>query len=156
IDFGQSDIQQYGERWGQRSVTFVHPVDLGGGFTSEGITNPTVVLPPFREFTNNFPESARARSSPRRDPAPGPGPGDGPPPAEPSTARTNETAEAGTNAVAASEHERRPREGEFRPRRPPWLRGMSESEYQSLLEKRAVHGLVLAMSVESLHAASNR
>jgi signal transduction histidine kinase len=33
---------------------------------------------------------------------------------------------------------------------------MSESEYQSLLEKRAVHGLVLAMSVESLHAASNR
>jgi signal transduction histidine kinase len=33
---------------------------------------------------------------------------------------------------------------------------MSESEYQSLLEKRAVHGLVLAMSIESFRAASTR
>jgi len=33
---------------------------------------------------------------------------------------------------------------------------MDDKEYQSLLEKRAVHDLVLAMSTESFQAASTR
>jgi signal transduction histidine kinase len=149
IDFDQRDILQQGERWGQRSVTFVNPVDLGSRLSSEGATNPTVVLPPFREFTNAFPERARRHAPPE------------PPPGEPP--RTNSIGSVTTNALGeritnapVAEREGRPREGEPPPRRPPWLRGMSESEYQSLLEKRALHGLVLAMSIESFQAASTR
>src|SRR6185436_12433781 len=41
-------------------------------------------------------------------------------------------------------------------RRPPWLRGMEEKDYQSMLEKRSLHGLVLAMSTESFYAATTR
>lgn len=150
IDFDQKDILQQGERWGQRSVTFVNPVDLGR-LSSEGATNPTVVLPPFRDFTNNFPERSR-----RREPPPEPPPGEPPPPKATGSVVTNEAGDVVTNAAVVTERERRPREGESRPRRPPWLRGMSESEYQSLLKKRAVHGLVLAMSIESFQAASIR
>jgi signal transduction histidine kinase len=36
------------------------------------------------------------------------------------------------------------------------MRGLSETEYQSLVEKRSLHDLVLAMSIESFHAASDR
>jgi len=147
IDFGQNDVLQQGERWGPRTVTFVNPVDLGGRLSSEGATNPTVVLPPFREFTNNFPERAR-----RHEPPPEPPSNE---PAQPtvSSVSTNESGERVTNTSALAA---RPRESGSRPRRPPWLRGMSESEYQALLEKRAVHGLVLAMSVESFRTASAR
>jgi len=151
IDFDQKDILQQGERWGQRSVTFVNPVDLGSRLSSEGATNPTVVLPPFRDFTNGFPERAR-----RHEPPPEPPPNEPPRPSLMSSVTTNEAGERVTNTAASTEREGRPRDGESRPRRPPWLRGMSETEYQSLLEKRAVHGLVLAMSIESLRAASTR
>jgi signal transduction histidine kinase len=36
------------------------------------------------------------------------------------------------------------------------LRGLSESDYRSLIEKNTLHDLVLAMSIESFHAASTR
>ncbi len=38
-------------------------------------------------------------------------------------------------------------------RRPFWLRGMDDKEYQALMETRAVHGLVIGMSTESVQAA---
>ena len=41
------------------------------------------------------------------------------------------------------------RERERRPRRPFWARGLSDQEYQALIEKRELHGLALAMSTES-------
>ncbi len=145
IDFEQHEILQKGERWGFRTVTFVNPVDLGISLTSEG-TNPTVVLPPMRSFTNSMREGPR----PRREPPPetegsnavhiGASPGEG----------------ANSNAAAPADPEGRPREREARPRRPFWLRGMSDQEYQALMEKRALHGLAIAMSTESLQAAANR
>jgi len=48
------------------------------------------------------------------------------------------------------------REGSGRSRRPPWLRGLGEAEFQSLMQKRALHGLVIGMSTETFEAASTR
>jgi signal transduction histidine kinase len=154
IEFALKDVLQQGERWGARSVTFVNPVDLGASLNQEGAANPTVVLPsPPQGYTNRFPEGFRSRPAPRREP--GPESGEEPPPPPPGS-RLAETNAASTNAPAWAGREGRPREGEFRPRRPPWLRGMSEAEYQALLESRSLHGLVLAISTESIHAAATR
>src|SRR5262249_12935995 len=43
-----------------------------------------------------------------------------------------------------------------RPRLPFFLRNMPEKDYQSLIEKRAVHGLVMTMSTESFQVAATR
>ena len=154
IDFSQRDILQQGEHWGQRNVTFVNPVDLGSTVTWEGGTNPTVVLPRMREFTNAFPD-ARGRPSARPEPGGAPAPrGEAPPPPENETAALA-TTQGVTNAVRP-ELDGRPREPGGRPRRRPWLRGLSDEEYQSLVEKRALHDLVLAMSISSFQAASAR
>ena len=151
IDFSQRDILQQGEHWGQRNVTFVNPVDLGSTVTWEGGTNPTVVLPPMREFTNTFPD-ARTRPPGRFERGggePPPPPPEGETPSPPST-------QAFSNNVRLETNGRPAREPGGRPRRPPWLRGLSEGEYQSLVEKRALHDLVLAMSISSFQAASAR
>jgi len=145
IDFEQKDIVQEGERWGRQSVTLINPVDLGVILASEGGTNPTVVLPgppPRDPSTTNHDDG---RTFPRR----GPRPED----AGSSNALANVD---NTNPAIRGDGADRSREGRSRPRRPPWLRGMDETEYQALLEKRALHGLVLAMSTESFNAASTR
>jgi signal transduction histidine kinase len=146
IDFEQRDILQKGERWGNRSVTFINPVNLGASLTEEGGTNPTVILPPFRSMTNSFREPGR--QFPRREPSPPP----------PLVATNVDSADPPLTNVALREDREppRPREGEFRPRRPPWMRGMGEEEYQSLMEKRTLHGLVIAMSTDSFQAAATR
>ncbi|MGN6554630.1 MAG: hypothetical protein ACTHLW_13050, partial [Verrucomicrobiota bacterium] len=73
IDLAQNEIVQQGERWGARSVTMVYPVE-GAIVSLEGTTNATtVVLPPFRQLTNNSPDGFRGRGShrePRSDGAP--------------------------------------------------------------------------------------
>lgn len=133
IDYSQKDILQEGERWGARAVTFVIPVDLGAS-----------VLPPMHDLTNSFNEPNR------------PPPGE-PPPPPPEHPEARRAAESGTNAPGTAGHDREPRpRGEFRPRRPPWLRGLTEAEYQVLMQNRALHGLVVAMSIESFQAASTR
>jgi signal transduction histidine kinase len=138
IDLEQKDIQQEGERWGRQTVTLVNPVDLGA----------TVVLPPPpRDLTNN-PEAFRNRQERREPHAPPPdmtNKPEGPPP-EPGSV-------GGSNMVARSEPDGPPRDG--RPRRPFWLRNMEEKDYQALMEKQSLHGLVLAMSTASLQAASD-
>jgi signal transduction histidine kinase len=139
IDYSQRDILQEGERWGQRSVTFVIPVDLGAS-----------VLPPMHELTNSINEPGRP--FPRRELPPA-DPGTSNPSGEPGT---NAAAPPGTDPTVLPERDSRPRGGDFRPRRPPWLRGMTEQEYQTLMESRALHGLVVAMSTESFLAASTR
>jgi signal transduction histidine kinase len=153
IDFTQRDILQQGEHWGQRNVTFVNPVDLGSTVTWEGGTNPTVVLPRMQEFTNAFPDARRPAARPDPNRAPGRV-------VEPPPPHENETAEPappqGVSNSVRLEADGRPREPGGRPRRPPWLRGLSEEEYQSLVEKRALHDLVLAMSISSFQAASAR
>lgn len=146
----QNEAMQQGERWGAKTVTIVNPVDLGAALTSEGGTNTIFIAPP---FTNSMRDG---RGPPRREPRPGEPP---PPPPD------NNPAVAGaTNALAAStnfagpppDREMRRRDGDGRRGRPPWLRWMDEKEYQALIEKRGLHGLVLALSTESVTIASNR
>lgn len=148
IDLTQNEIVQEGERWGTRSVTMVYPVE-GAAVSLEGLTNgTTVVLPPFRELTNNSPDGFRGRG-PRREPhaegpPPEPRPGNHPPDFENNRGRDSET-NAGPNPPPRS------REGN-RPHRPFWARGMDESEYQQLIQKRELHGLVLSLSMDNFQA----
>ncbi|MFO1475621.1 MAG: ATP-binding protein [Verrucomicrobiota bacterium] len=143
IDLDQKDIVQEGERWGRHTVTMVYPVE-GATVSPEGTPNATtVVLPPFRDFTNNSPEAFR-RGFPRRD---GRDPGPPPPPgAEPAPPGTN----GSTNAM---EPPPRPREPDSRPHRPFWARGLDEDAYQALIKKRELHGLAIVMSTDTLEAA---
>ena len=145
IDFEHKEILQEGERWGRQSVTLVNPVDLGASLATEGVTNPTVVLPapPPRDPSSTNRDGGRGFS--RREPPPGE---PGPPP------ELLAAAPGDTNALRTGPPGP-PGRGSRRGR-PPWLRGMDDKEYQSLLEKRAVHDLVLAMSTESFQAASTR
>jgi signal transduction histidine kinase len=146
IDFTQKDMLQTGERWGQRTVTFVNPVDLGATLTSEDATNPTVVIPVLHDLTNTFRDGRPFRV--HED-----GPPPGPPPPE-----STETGAVSTPGPGDKLQDRPPppREPQFRPRRPPWLRGLDEKEIRTLMEKRSLHGLVLAMSTEPFQLASVR
>jgi signal transduction histidine kinase len=141
IDSQREDLLREGEHWGQRSVTLVNPVDLGASLTSEGVTN-TFVMPPLSEFTNRIGEPGR--EFPRRGPPPEEA---GPPNAPDSLA---------TNRPPPEMREGRPREPGGRPRRPFGLRGMDEKDFQSLIAKRTLHGLVLTLSTEGLEAAATR
>ncbi len=145
IDLQREDLLRDGEHWGQHTVVFVNPVDLGSTLAAEGITNPTVVLPP-RDPANTNRDGGR--TFPRRDPPPDDG---HPPPPPPDFAAGPESnamrsGSAGTNVFGRSP----------RSRRPFWLRGMDEAEYEVLKQTRAVHGLVLGMSTESLEGAATR
>jgi signal transduction histidine kinase len=132
VDLGQV---QEGERWGVHAVTLINPINLGDA----------VILPRRPDYTNG--PSEAGRDFPRRQPEQGPpastdlaGPPPGPPPSD--------------APPPPSPREGRSRDGGRRSGRLPWLRGMSEEEYQSLVEKQSLHWLVLAMSTESLQAAS--
>lgn len=144
IDLAQNEIVQQGERWGARSVTMVYPVE-GAIVSFEGMTNATtVVLPPFHQLTNNSPDGFRGRGShrePRSDGAPA---GSERSNAEPGRATNNSSA----NNPGASHG----REENSRPRRPFWARGMEEKEYQALIQKRELHGLVLSVSTDVYQA----
>jgi signal transduction histidine kinase len=152
IDVAQADLVQEGERWGHKTVTMVYPVE-GASVVQEGVTNPTtVVLPPFHELTNAMPEGFRGNRFQRREPRPG-GPDSGPPPEGPPPPELHpETAQPGDTNPPPREGRFRP--GDNRPRRPFWARGLDETAYQALIKKRELHGLVLAMSTDTLEAIS--
>ena len=144
IDLQREDLQQEGEHWGQRTVTIVNPVDLGATLASEGVTNPTVVLPgpPPRDPSNTNGDGGRP--FPRREARAG------------ETGFTNVLGEAATNLFRAANVTTNLAGRGNRRGRPPWLRGMDEKEYQNLMETKAVHGLVLAMSTDAFQATSIR
>jgi hypothetical protein len=133
VDLDTRGMMRSAERWDHKSVTVVNLVDLGASVTREGETNrPTIVLP-------------------RRDPSTGPREDERPPPPFPRPeSGTNDASGPSlvradfltTNTVERGGPGRRgpggPRSG-----RPPW---MDEKEYQTLLERRGLHGLVVAMS----------
>ncbi len=136
------EIPASGELWSDSYATFVLPVE-GASVSPEGVTNnPTVVLPPFRNFTNGEP---RSRDFSRREPRPD---------------ETNFVAAKFpfpfTNAAGQIETPPPPPEGGDRPRggnhRPPWMRGMTDAEFKALAAKRELHGLVLAMSTDNYRA----
>jgi len=144
------------ERWSNDYVTFVLPM-AGASVSPEGNTNnATVVIPPFRNLMTN--EGARGRDNrdgrdfPRREPRSGETNQAGglgfastnlPPPF------TNEHGEVISPPPPPNDSSERPRGGSHRP---PWMRGMSDEEFKSLIAKRELHGLVLAMSTENYRA----
>jgi len=150
VDLTQVDILQKGERWGDRVVTLVNPVDLGARMIQEGITNPTIVLPPFQDMgTNARPPGPQPPRRPPDEVAPGES---GPPPQPPNQGPPRESRDLNA-ATADGTNTSPPRfdRGEGgRPRRPWWMRGMDDPEFQKMLERRAVHGLVLAMSTKGV------
>jgi signal transduction histidine kinase len=140
------EIPASGELWSDSHVTFVLPVE-GASVSPEGVTNnPTVVLPPFRNFTNG---AARSRDYPRREPRPD----------ETNSAAANFPPPL-TNAAGQVETPPPPPDGGDRPRggshRPPWMRGMTDAEFKALAAKRELHGLVLAMSTGNYRAVCVR
>jgi len=172
IDFSNSEILQAGEHWTANTVIFVNPI-AGANVSTEGATNTattsaTVVLSR-HDFTNGPPGSGP--DFPRRDRPPGddrpPGfdhpPGDDrPPPADFTTGNpppnhgTNDLLQTATESTPPpAGDEPRPRGNRDGNRRPPWLRWMNEDDYKALIQKRELHGLVLAMSTEKFRATSD-
>ena len=130
-NFDAKAFTQEGEHWGKNSVTFVNPVE--GASVSEGVTNnATVVLPSFRNLTNEM--RGNDRDFPRPEPPPG-----GPPP-------TNGFEIPSTNGEPAGV---RPRDGSHRP---PWMRWMTDAEFKALAATHELHGLVLVMSTDNYRA----
>ncbi|MEI6390723.1 MAG: ATP-binding protein [Verrucomicrobiota bacterium] len=143
IDLQREDFLQEGEHWAKQSVTLVNPVDLGAALASEGVTNPTVVVPPPPPRDPSNTNRDGGRGFPRR----GSGPDeDAPPNFRAAASNTTRSGIMTPNTPGRS----------GRTRRPFWLRGMDDKEYQNLMETGAVHGFVLAMSTESFHAAATR
>ena len=96
--------------------------------------NPTVVLPSFRNLTNEM--RGNDRDFPRPEPPPG-----GPPP-------TNGFEIPSTNGEPAGV---RPRDGSHRP---PWMRWMTDAEFKALAATHELHGLVLVHVHRQLPRAS--
>ncbi len=131
IDLEQKDIHQEGERWGRRSMTVVYPVE-GASVAQEGLTNPAqpVLLPPM----TNSPRDGRGFR-----------------PRPPLPSGTNVVGEPPDPDRPPPPREIRPPERESRPPRPFWARRLNDQEYQSMIQKRELHGLVLALSTDNLH-----
>jgi signal transduction histidine kinase len=160
IDFSNSEILQAGEHWTVNTVIFVNPI-AGANVPPEGATNTattsaTVVISR-RDFTNGPPGTGPDFN--RRDRPPE----DRPPP---DSFATNDLSGHGSNVLVQAGAELPPppppddNGGRFRDnrdgnRRPPWLRWMNEEDYKALIQKRELHGLVLAMSTEKYRATSD-
>ncbi|MGA2247711.1 MAG: ATP-binding protein [Verrucomicrobiota bacterium] len=145
-----------GEYWGSNYVTFVLPVE-GASVSPEGFTNnATVVLPGPRDFNNGPgrepgafprheppPEEFNATNSPGFSPTNPPSPpADGemiPPPGD-----------ASNHPLPPGERSRRDRG------RPPWLRWMSEADYNALISTHELHGLVFTMSTDKYRITCTR
>jgi signal transduction histidine kinase len=158
IGLGQKEKEslQKGERWGPTTVTLVHAVDLGTSVNQEGVTNPTIVLPPLHDLTNSSHDGGRSfsrRENRSESPPPAGPPAAGPPAEGPPPERDSEIGRSERDGRRDGRGEMA-RPGEGRSRRPFWMRNMDEKEFQALLQKRALHGLVLAMSTESLRAVA--
>lgn len=141
-------LLQTGEHWDRDRVTLVNLVDLGATVPREGDSErPTIVVP--RRDPNDAPPDGEGRP---------PRPPDGPPPGPPRDRG------GGPDGDARRDREERDldgREGENRDRRRPPFWGWrfprrDDPEYQTLLQKRGVHGLVLALSTADYRRACAR
>jgi signal transduction histidine kinase len=130
-----------GEQWQEHSVVLANIVDLGAG-TSEGGTNPTVVLPPFDQMTNTFRGDGRSERRPL-------------PPEDSPSARARAPTNASSPDAGRPSEGSRSSDGGGR-HRMPWYRGMDEAEYQKMIAKRTLHGLVIALSTESVESSRLR
>ena len=140
------EILTESERWGGASVTFVLPVE-GANVSPEGTNNnATVVIPPFSRPTN---DPGRNRDFPRHGPRPGETNDFQFSPSNFPTPFTNAAGEIVMPPPPPDEMGDRPRGGYHRP---PWMRGMTDTEFKTLVTKRELHGLVLAVSTENYRA----
>jgi signal transduction histidine kinase len=167
MNLQEKGLLQEGEHWGPNSVTFVTAI-AGANVNPEGVTNNTVVLPSFRSLTNTFTNAPHGdwrdfqRRDERREDAGGSNAfiitsnGNG-------HFVTNEIPRGGSNdhflfVERGSGPPGPPPPGDrshrddFRPHRPPWMRWMSEAEFESLVKKRELHGLVMTMSTKNYQA----
>ena len=170
IDLDPKGTARHGQRWEHRSVTIVNPIDLGTTITHEGETNRPIIVLPRRDSsptTTTTTSSLSSSSSSSLGPHDGdrsrirltgltndPGASNGP-----SLARDLANAPWGEPGGGWPGFSNGPpgtnawRRGGPRTGRPPW---MNEKEYQSLLESRGLHGLVIAMSTEGFRNACDR
>ncbi len=133
IDPDNKGIFQQGERWGAKAMTVVYPIE--GVPIPEGDRTGKATLFVTPPFTNSMRERRGFRPPPRRQ--------------DPASSNRSEPPPPPPN-------ERRGRPGEHGhwPRRPFWAWGLSDKEYRDIVQKRELHGLALAMSIDTLHAAS--
>jgi len=123
------------QRWDQRTVTLMNLVDLGATVTRDlERTNPPVVLSREEIF---------AHAPTNR------------PPLLPDTMAAPDSSNREVAAVLSNPPPERPRfrgGNWMRLGRPP---GMSEGEYNTIVQKQGVHSFLIAMSTESVRAASS-
>lgn len=162
VNLQQKDLSQEGEHWGADSVTFVTAI-AGVNVTPEGETNATVVLPSFRSLTNTFTNAPPGswREFPRRDQREFEG-------SNVFIVTTNSDGRLITNEIPRGDRSNQfffvargsggpeppPPPDRSERHRPPWLRWMSEAEFDSLVKKRELHGLVITMSTKNYRATS--
>lgn len=136
IDLDALGTMQTGVRWDPHLVTVVNVVDLGVSESDEGEPDsPTIVLP--RREGAEAPRD-EFRNRPR---------GEGPPPPPFDLFQDTNRPPVQLREGPPPEPGDRERSGRRRSGRPF---GMDPQEYQSLLQKRGFHGLVLTMSTESM------
>ncbi len=164
MNLQQKGLLQEGEHWGARSVTFVTAI-AGINVNPQGETKATVILPSPSSLTNVFTNAPREgwRAFPRHDHGPAGLRG-----SNAIVVITNNNGQLVTNEMPRGDrsndfffvqHGSRlpqppPPPGRMDRRRPFWLRWMSDSEFNSLVKKQELHGLVMTMSTENLRAIS--
>jgi signal transduction histidine kinase len=141
----QQDILQEGERWGQRTVTFVYPIE-GASVTN---TSGPILIENFTNSMNGGRGFRRGRPPEDRVFPPG-----GDTNAVPSTAE-NGPPPADRPPPPDDRPPRRP-EDDSRPHRPFWARRFNDQEYQELIKTKELHGLVLSMPLDAYRSASQR
>jgi signal transduction histidine kinase len=148
IDLEQTRSVRARERWGATTATFLYPVQVSATPLPPGETNrPTILVPP-RNASNGPPFGGR-RFGFRPPPPDGPPPDDNRGPRKLSTTGTGGVDKGPPRPVGNPDQHDGPRGRQWHRHfgRPWW---MSEAEYQSLLEKRGLHALVLVMSTQSV------
>jgi signal transduction histidine kinase len=129
------------EYWMHDSVTFVNPIE-----------GASVILPPPGDFTNE-----QRALQPRELPPAGTNSAPAADLAATNVPGTNVVAGTSTNSqlATATNSVNRQRGGGTRGR-PPWLRRLSDADYNALIERRELHGLVVTMSTENFQAICTR
>jgi len=136
VELGRNVVLPETGLWRQDTVTMEFAV-AGVPVSQEGSNQPPVVAPRFRDLTNNLlPEGNWSGRGPRRESRDGE---EGPPPPPPPD-------------KTEPRRDERPDGQRDRPRRPFWARGMQESEYLAMIQRRELHGLVLAISTRGYEA----
>lgn len=145
---------QNGECWTSNSVTLMNLVDLGTNLTRE-LTNLSIVLPAnellasfptnrppppkTNDFDHDFNSAANAQTPPARPFGPDMGPPPGPPPNDDPDGRPRRHREGWRRGPGTNDFNYFVR--------PPW---MKEQEYQAIIAKKGVHGLLLTISTRTL------